>query len=79
MPELIPDDNPGAGYYLTLKDVAQLIRPHLSSDEDLNYVLDQLDNGEPVALGAEGGFLLVFVPDGVGLFRALLKEEPDAT
>jgi hypothetical protein len=70
-----PDDNPGDCMYMTLKDIAQMLQPYMPTEEIVE-ALDQLDRGEQLALGTttSGKVLVVFVPDGIGLFRALINE-----
>jgi hypothetical protein len=74
---LIPDDEPGAGRYVTLKDVKQIIGPHMqpsSFDEAVQTLLDQ----GWVAISGKGGFMIRFSMVGQGLYNIMLKEsDPD--
>jgi hypothetical protein len=72
--QIIPDDNPGACMFMTLRDIAQMLQPHMVA-EDIPAALDKLDKGEQLALTStvSDDVIVVFVPDGIGLFRAYIN------
>ena len=73
--QIIPDDHPGEGLFMTLKDIAQILSMYMTT-EGLNEALDMLDAGEQVALTSPGTdqVLVAFTPAGTGLFRAYINE-----
>lgn len=71
---MIPDDNPGASKFLTLRDVREMLTPYL---EPLVLVtaLAQLESGKILVLdGKKENFRIAFVPAGIGLYQVYLNE-----
>lgn len=73
----IPDDNPGASRYLTIKDIKEIIGPYLEGPEMLEQCIAMLKCGQALTLNGKSGFTLAFVPSGIGLYLAYMKEESD--
>jgi hypothetical protein len=75
---LIPDDNPGAGHYLTLKDIESMLAPYMAADENLDQALWMLETNGRLALDGKKGFRIAFLKEGHGLYLCYLNENvPD--
>jgi|HubBroStandDraft_5_1064220.scaffolds.fasta_scaffold141346_2 hypothetical protein len=74
---LIPDNEPDAGTYATVKDIEKMLTPYMSP-ANLYHALFTLQEDGWVAIKGEDGFMLRFSLVGEGLYDIMLKEsDPD--